>query len=304
MVAPQENTWEFCSRDYAQVGSVAIATDTPAYPLRNIIDGDRLTFFKASIALPLTITLDLGASVTFDRIFLRSPKFYGVKTAGVDISGDGVTYEALPIVPYGTMQASVLKSVRVSARYLQLDISALPDGVSELRIAELSVCRKHFICDGYRDSLQKAMPANPSARSMEWAGRVMVPLMHGNNVRVQKWGGERRHMTISFPLVKREFVELLEWYKDRSVPFGIIDHEFQFLNLIIVPGGLRVNEAGSDGPGHADGVPDPERVYPSKTWYSVEMEVQECVSTDPVTEEEPPGPAQEGEIIMTETEGV
>ena len=301
MLVLQENMWEFCSRDYAQVGTIGGDGTGLAYPMGNLIDGDRGTFYKTS-GIPAPFTLDLGSVRSVDRVFLRSPQFFGIKSVKVEFGTDGQGFSEIPVVPNGTYGAFTLRFIMQPMRYLRITVLTLPDFVTETRISTLAVFRKHFTCDRYTVSLQRQMPPNPQTRTLGFNGRVLVPLLHGNNVRVQSWGGDRRAMTVQFPAVRKGFLNLLEWYKDRGIPFGIVDHEFEFWNVLIVPGGLRVTELDSDGQGDMQGPPEnPEWINPSKSWYSVEVDVQECSAADVVTDEEPPAPQQEGETIMTDT---
>jgi len=298
MPALQENKWEFCSRDYAQAGFVVAASSlvgAGGFPVSNVLDGDRLSMVRYSGSLPASVTIDLGAVREFNRVFVRCPMFFGISGLNLSISDDNINYVSAPASWMGSLQLFTLRFARIEARYCKIEVTGV-DNPAELRITEIAVFASQFTCDGLHGSLDSSMPYNPQARSMESVGRVLVPLLHGNNFRLQSWGAERRTMTLTFPLVMRRFVDLMEYYKDRGAAFGLVTHEFEFHNLIIVPGGWRVNELPSDGPGATTLAPD--RTEPSKTWYNVELQVQEVYSPDAVTEEEPLLSEEGGDIVM------
>lgn len=301
-VPAQNNQWEFCSRDRAQAGSIGAGSIAGAagYPIENIIDGDRLSFVKYTGALPADIILDLQASFPVNRIFVRCPMFYRIGALTLWLSLNGSDYTEVVASGFGKPGLFTLQFPLQSARYIKLTITTGDSyHPGDLRIAEVAVFARHFSCDGLHGSLDKQMPPNPQTRTMGSAGHILVPLLFGNNFRLQRWGAERRSMTISFPKVGYRFVQLMEWYKDRGTAFGLLTHEFEFHNLVIIPGGWQVNELGSDGPGLT--TTEPDWTEPSKSNYAVELSVQEVACRDPATEEEPTLSEEGGDIIMSET---
>lgn len=284
MVPVQDNKWEFCMRDYAQSGSLQSTPSYVAgYPVTNVIDGDTRTFWKFSgSSAVLTIVLD--RTLSFNRVFIRAPFGFPVGTIAIAYSSTiSSAFEELAFSRFGSAGAVLCRITGggVSGRRVRVTFSGIESG--ELRIHEVCVFKALAACDAYVGNLSGNMPANPQNVSGSRSGTVLVPLLHGNNVRLQSWGGLRRQLQVTFPMAKRMFLEMLQEFEERATAFGIVTHEYVFHNVIIQPGGLTWEEADSDGPGIMD---DDELTEPTRSWYNVSLQLMEVAYRGPVTDEE------------------